>query len=101
MTAVGFLPDEVMAALHLVMEPDEAAQLLRDCFQHESGSIERISPDGFTGDTLALLSLLSDDLRARVDQHLIEWTGSIDDSWTARRSELERDLRLAGRLPRP
>lgn len=97
-----FTVPELQRALELVMSAEEAARLADSSSSTWEVFHDHFVGHGITGDTLILLSLLSDDLRRRVDEYLkLLGSGLQEGVWSARRLEIETALQSVGRLPKP
>lgn len=97
-----FTVPELQRALELVMSAEEAAWLADSWSSTWEVFQDHFVGHGITGDTLILLSLLSDDLRRRVDEFLkLLGSGLQEGVWSARRLEIETALQSVGRLPKP
>jgi hypothetical protein len=95
-----FTVTELQKALELVMPADEAAQLVKSWGSPEQGFAVPIG-HGVSYDTVILLSLVSDELRERVDTYLREIGWDPDDpELRSRRITIESELRQDGRLPK-
>ena len=86
---------ELRAALSLVMSASDADELISSWESSDSLMAGEAIGSGYTGDTLALLSLVSDELRMKVDSYM-QFEGDDRRDWLERRGELESALKRDG-----
>lgn len=86
---------ELRAALSLVMSASDADELISSWESSDSLMAGDEIGFGYTGDTLALLSLVSDELRMKVDSYM-QFEGDDRRAWLERRRELASALKRGG-----
>jgi hypothetical protein len=87
-----FTTAELRAALSLVMTTAEADELISSWRSSEGLMAGEAIGAGFTGDTLVLLSLVSEELRVKVDSYL-QLFGDDHSAWLERRREMASALK--------
>lgn len=95
-----FTHEEMLLAHRLVMpesEAQEAASFWSLIPKHLMRG--RFSSYGLDYETLILLSLVSDDLRAKVEAFLSPHQITSEPWWSQRREEMKRQLKSSGEFP--
>lgn len=87
-----FTAAELRAAFSLAMPAAAVEELVESMLFSPDAIEEEVIGIGYTGDTLALLSLVSDELKGKVESYLRRMGGQ-QREWLKRRRELERVLK--------